>query len=97
VARAFDLRLGRCEFEFETRRMLALPGSDLGKSLTPTGLADRSGLVRACLAAGEKPPSVCLSRQLLLFAVLGTGCSTFPAVARLTQPSTCRGPAGTVK
>jgi len=63
----------------------------MGKLLTPTGLAGRSGLVWAYLAAGEKPQSVCLSRQLLWYAVLGTGCCTFLAVPRSTQPSTLRG------
>jgi len=66
-------------------------GVTLGKLLTPTGLAGCCGLVLAYLAVGEKPPSVHLSRQLLWYAVLGTGCSTFPAVPRSTQPSTLRG------
>jgi len=63
----------------------------LGNLLTPTGLAGHSGLVWAYLAAGEKLPSVRLSRQLLWYAVLGMGCCTFPAVPRSTQPSTLHG------
>ena len=60
----------------------------LANLLTPTGLADRSGPVQAYLAAGERLPSVRLPRQLLRYAVLGTGCSTLPAVPRSTQLST---------
>jgi len=63
VARAFDLRLNGHEFEAQAISCRAV-SLGIGQ-LTPTGLAGRSGLVRVYLAAGEKPPSVRLSRQLL--------------------------------
>ena len=47
AARAFDLRLNGREFS----SLAALLSSTLAKLLTPTGLAGRSGLVQAYLAA----------------------------------------------
>jgi len=63
--RTFDLRLnGR---EFESHRLFALSGSNLGQ-VTYTYWPSRSQfsivLAYRYLAAGEKPPLVRLSRQL---------------------------------
>ena len=87
VARAFDLWLNGGEFEL---RPLALPDSNSGQvnhTYWPRRLQWSSAGVPGC----RWETAVSVLSQLLWYAVLGTGCSTFPAVPRSTQPSTLRG------